>query len=128
MNILLADDQPRVRSAIRLLLEQQSTANIVEEVSSAEELLDYLAYACPDALLLDWMLPGSTPEKLLTTLRNIYPDLSIIVLDSMPQTEKTAFKNGASDFVSKNDPPECLLVAINRYKHSASNEDNKEIR
>jgi len=124
VHILLADDQQRVRSAIRLLLEQQPEANVVEEVANAQELLNHVGNRCPDVLLLDWELPGLTPKKLLTTLHTIYPDLFTIVLDSKPQTRQVALEAGANEFVSKNDPPERLLAAI----ESSKDLDKKKIR
>lgn len=115
MNILLADDQPAVCSAIRLLLEQQSDWNIVDEASSVKELLNHIEHYRPDVLLLDWELPGLGFEKLKKKLRSLRPDLFTIVLDSNPQTKQQALEAGANEFVSKNDPPERLLNAIKSY-------------
>jgi DNA-binding NarL/FixJ family response regulator len=116
MRVLLADDQPRVRSAIRLLLEQQQVARVVEEVTNAQELLDHVRNRCPDMLLLDWELPGLVPDELPTTLHTLNPGLFIIVLDSIPHTRQAALEAGANEFVSKNEPPERLLTAIRSYK------------
>jgi DNA-binding NarL/FixJ family response regulator len=124
MRILSADDQPRVRSAIRLLLEQQPEANVVKEVADAQELLNHVRNCCPDVLLLDWELTGITPEKLLATLHTICPELFIIALDSKPQTRKAAMEAGANEFVSKNDPPERLLAAIKSSRDFDKKENN----
>ena len=118
MHILSADDQPTVRSAIRLLLEHQPDAYVVEEAANAQELLNHVGNCCPDVLLLDWELPGLTPEKLLATLHTFYPHLFTIVLDSKPQTRQIALLAGANEFVSKNEPPEKLLAAIKSHKVS----------
>ena len=118
MWIILADGQTRVRSAIRLLLEQQLESNVVDEVNNAQELLDHVVNRCHDMLLLDWELPGSTPDRLLGTLRALCPDLFIIVLDSKPQTKRLALEAGANEFVSKNEPPEKLLASIKSHKVS----------
>ena len=118
MRILLADDEPRVRSALRLLLEQQPVVDIVEEIANAQELQDHVRNRCPDVLLLDWALPGSTPKNLLTSLRNFHPRRFIIILDSKPQTRQIALLAGANKFVSKNEPPEKLLAAIKSYRVS----------
>jgi DNA-binding NarL/FixJ family response regulator len=99
-------------------LEQQPEANLVEEVSNAQELLNHVANCCPDVLLVDWELPGLAPEKLLAALRVLCPDLFTIVLDSRPQTRQVALEVGASDFVSKNDPPEHLLAAVEASRSS----------
>ncbi len=116
MRILSADDHPKVRSAIRLLLEQQSEENEVEEVANAQELLNSVGSRRPDVLLLDWGLPGLVPERTLAALRTLCPDLFVIVLDSKPQTRQLALEAGADEFVSKNAPPESLLAAIESFK------------
>ena len=58
MRVLLADDQVKVRFALRVLLERQPDVAVVGEASDARELVDQLAATRPDALLLDWELPG----------------------------------------------------------------------
>ena len=118
MHILLADGQLRVRSALRLLLEQQPETYVVEEATNTQELLDCVKNCYPDILLLDWKLPGLVPDELSTTLRTLNPGLFIIVLDSIPHTRQAAIKAGANEFVSKNDPPECLMSVIKSYMAS----------
>lgn len=58
MRILLADDQDRVRYALRVLLAQQPGLEIVAEVYDAEDMMAQLRAACPDLALVDWELPG----------------------------------------------------------------------
>ena len=58
MNILLADDQPQVRSALRLLLEQELEVQIAGEAANALDLLLQAKTVHPDAILVDWELPG----------------------------------------------------------------------
>ena len=116
--VLLADDQPKVRSALRLLLEQQPDWNIVHEAGNVEEVLNHMEYYCPDVLLLDWELTGLVAEKLIRKARSLCLDLYIIVLSSNPQNKQLALEAGADKFVSKNDPPERLLDAIRSSGHS----------
>ena len=120
MRILLADEHPKVRSAIRLLLEQKLGENTIDDISNSKELLDYLNSYCPDLLFLDWELPGFVPDKLLMKLRASYPDLVIIALDSKPETRRVAFNAGVDEFVNKNEPPDHLFNVVKRYKNSDS--------
>jgi len=53
MHVLLADDQSKVRSALRLLLEQEPELNVVGEATKADELLAQVGTVCPDIVLLD---------------------------------------------------------------------------
>lgn len=110
--VLVADDQLKVRSALRLLLEQQPAISVVGEAVDATGLLDWLRVICPDVVLLDWELPGFEAEALLPTLRALCPHLKIIALSSRPEMRRTALYAGADAFVSKGDPPETVLAAI----------------
>jgi CheY-like chemotaxis protein len=71
MRVLLADDQSKVRSALRLLLEQQFDLNVLGEAVDAQGLRDWVSAVCPDVVLLDWELPGLGANGLLPTLRQL---------------------------------------------------------
>jgi DNA-binding NarL/FixJ family response regulator len=112
MRILLADNEPRVRSAVRLLLEQQPEIGLIDEVTNNRDMLEYVKNYHPDVLILDWNLTGLDPGKNFTLLHSLYPNMATIVLNTEPQTQQFALAVGANEFVSKNDPPERLLAAI----------------
>jgi len=111
-HILIADDQPQVRRALRLLLEQELSANVIGEAAEAKTLLALVAAGCPDLVLLDWGLPGMAAADLLVAVREACPALAVIVLSGQPEAEEKALAAGADAFVSKADPPEQLLAAI----------------
>jgi DNA-binding NarL/FixJ family response regulator len=111
MHILLADSQPKVRFAMRVLLERQPGITVVGEVADAEGLLAYVGGSCPDLVLLDWGLPGLARGD-LSLLRRDCPALNVITLSGRPETRQLALCAGADAFVSKSDPPERLLEAI----------------
>ena len=58
MQILLADNQPKVRFGLRVLLERQPGLKVVGEAADAEELLARMEADRPDLVLLGWELPG----------------------------------------------------------------------
>ena len=111
MHILIAENRKNVRSAIKLLLEQQSDSYFVEEVGTMGVLLEYSAHKCPDVIILDWDLIEPIPG-LISALHDSFPHLTLIVIDSDPLTKTQAFLAGSDYFVSKNDPPEKLMAAI----------------
>lgn len=113
MRILLADDQPRVRFALRVLLERRPGFEVAGEAVNAEALLAQMETTCPDLVLLGWELPGLAMVGSLSALRRIYPNLYVIALSGRPEARRAALAAGADAFVSKGDPPERLLAAIN---------------
>jgi two-component system response regulator DesR len=114
MRVLIADDEAKVRSALRLLLEQESYLEVVGEVGSIEGLLPLVKAIRPQVLLLDWELLGVHGEELVPDLRALRPDLVLVALSGRPEARRTALEAGADAFVSKGDPPESLLASI-RY-------------
>jgi DNA-binding NarL/FixJ family response regulator len=119
MRVLVADDESAVCSALRLLLGQEPGLSIVGEALEARELLAQVEATCPDLLLLDWELPGrravcagGSRRDLLHALRFLCPQLKVIVLSGRPEAHRAALTAGADAFVSKGDPPERLLAAI----------------
>jgi len=111
MRILLADHRRKVRFALRALLEQQPGLEVVGEAVDAEDLLAEAEKDCPDLVLLDWELPGPAAD-LLSALRGVCPDVLVIALSGRVTAREAAVAAGADAFVSKGDPPERLLAAI----------------
>ena len=109
---LVADDQVKVRSAMRFLLEQEPHLHIVGEAVDAGELEYMVKSCCPDLVLLDWELPGFKAEKLFPVLHGACSDLVVIALSGRPESRQVALDAGAGAFVSKGDPPGRLLAAI----------------
>ena len=120
MRVLLADGKPALRSAMRLLLEQEADVNIVAEVADVEMLLAVAEQVRPELVLLDWELPrlqsGSLAATVFSTLNACCPNVKIIVLSGRPEAGRPALAAGASSFVSKADPPERLLEALHHAK------------
>jgi len=111
MRVLVADDESKVCSALRLLLEQELGLSVIGEVAGAAELLSQVTLTGPDLLLIDWELPGLTASDLVT-LRWQHPHLQIIALSGRPEARGAALAAGADAFVSKVSPPEFLLATI----------------
>ena len=110
--VFIADDRKSVRSALRLVLEQELEFGIIEEARNAGILLTKVAANCPDLLLLDWGLPGMAPEQLVSTICRLCPHTSVIVLSGKSGLEEVALSSGAKAFVSKSAPPKRLIEKI----------------
>ena len=96
MHVLLADDQPTLRSAVRFLLEQEPDVLIVAEATDVASLLACTAELRPDLLLLDWELPGlNTTGSTRLVINSLYascPSLHIIVLSGRPEASRHALE------------------------------------
>lgn len=122
MKAIIADDQAGVRSALRLLLEQQTDDAIINEAANVESLLSQISGGCPDMVLLEVELTGigtrksasesDAFQKVVLELRERCPDTCIIALSSHPQIRAQVISCGANAFVCKSEPPEILVDVL----------------
>jgi DNA-binding NarL/FixJ family response regulator len=117
LHILLADDDIQVRSALRLILEQDANHGEINEVENTERLLAWAAQGKVDLVLLDWYLPGlQQPAHVFAFLRQNAPQLKIIAMGADNQSRQIAIALGADAFISKSDPPEELMKAVDHCR------------
>jgi DNA-binding NarL/FixJ family response regulator len=116
MRVLIADDQPQVRSALRVLLMQEPDIAIVGEAKDVEQTLEQIAGQQPDLVLFDWELPGQNGDSALVALRAVQPGLAVIALSGRSEARRAALAAGADAFVSKGDPPERLLAVVDEHR------------
>ena len=128
MRILVADNQAKVRHALRVLLMRQPGLEVVGEAASAGEVLDKARVARPDLVLLHWRLREESASDLLASLRRACPGLCVIALSARPELCQVALTDGADDFVSKVDPPQRLLSAINATRGRWDTEVSAQLR
>jgi DNA-binding NarL/FixJ family response regulator len=112
VKVVLADDESRVRSALRLLLEQERDWEVCSEARQADELLICLAEGCCDIVLLDWELPGLAIDEVLCHMRRLCPHTWVVALSSRLEAQSAALSAGVDAFVSKAEAPERLLATL----------------
>lgn len=112
MRILLADDQEVVCRALRLLLEQVASYNIIGEVQNAGELMTAVRRGSPDVVLLDWELPGLEAEGFLPLLNGEGARVWVIAMSSRPEAQAAARAAGVDACISKGKPADGVLDTI----------------
>lgn len=112
--VIIADEQPHVRSALRLLLEQEIDFAVVGEVADGRDLLLGLAQQPVDILLLDWQLPGLPIPHLLHQLKRDWPSLQLVAMSTRPEDRHQAVQSNIPLFISKSAPPDTVLATL-RY-------------
>ena len=112
LRILLADDNPEIRSALRLLLETRLDLEVITEARDMEHVLAQVEDAHPDLIILDWELPGRPTRERVSVLRALVPGLKIFIINTQPEIQQQVLAEGADAFICKTDPPDKLLKAL----------------
>ncbi len=101
-NILVVDDELDMRRYLRTLLEVDSYR--VETAGSGQEALDRVKREpSPDLVLLDLLMPDLDGLQTLEQLRQIRPELKVIMLSCVSEPRKVvqAIRLGAQDYLAK---------------------------
>jgi DNA-binding NarL/FixJ family response regulator len=121
IRLLIVDDQPSVRKAIRMRLAAEDDLLVVGEASDGEAALEQAVSLCPDVVPMDVEMSHMDGIAATCALRKLCPQISVVMLSihDDPLTQARARDAGAAAFVAKSMPPDALLAAIRRVSHSS---------
>ena len=128
-NILIVDDELIVRDSLGKWFREEGYE--VGAAESAKEALTLLAQQAWDIALVDIKMPGTDGIELQGRLREINPNLIVIIMTGYASVETAvaALKNGAYDYVVKPFDPEDISHTVhNALAHKRAEEENVRLR
>ncbi len=116
--ILIVDDDPVVRDSLGRWFDSEGYE--VETVASGRSALELMNLNRWDVALLDIKMPGMDGMELQSRMRQIDPDLPLIIMTGYASVETAvrALKNGAYDYITKPfDPDELVHLITKALEH-----------
>ena len=114
LRVLIADDHTVVRKGlVQMLLEEFLSAHI-GQASDAEELLAKVLKEEWDVVITDISMPGRSGLEVLREIRQVYPNLPILVLSVYDEEQYAirAIRAGASGYLRKDSAADDLVKAV----------------
>lgn len=114
-NLLIADDHPLFRAALRLAASESVPACRVQETADLAGTLSVLAGEPDmDLVLLDLHMPGSRGLSGLAALRGQFPGVAVLVVSAHdePRIIRRVLDHGAAGFIPKSASPAQIGEAI----------------
>jgi DNA-binding NarL/FixJ family response regulator len=111
MRTVLADGQPTVRDALRVLVTQGLGMNVVDEAGTLQALQRQVRAHRPDLAIVDWDLLARS-ASVLAGLRACSPGLRIVVVGLRPGMRPAVLAAGADGFFSKVDAPKVVVGVL----------------
>ncbi|MBW8010830.1 MAG: response regulator transcription factor [Chloroflexi bacterium] len=111
--ILIVDDEKNLRNTLSKVLQKENFS--VTGASNAQEALQYLQAGSFDITFLDLMLPGMDGLTLLAKIREMYPEMPVLILTANASLESAieAVRKGARDYLLKPVDPPRIIARIN---------------
>jgi two-component system KDP operon response regulator KdpE len=125
VRILVVDDEPQIRRAIRAGLNAHGFE--VEQVDTGESALDAIALRVPDVVILDLGLPDMQGTQVVREVRE-WSSVPIIILSVRgdERDKVQALDSGADDYVTKPFGMGELLARIRVALRHVSREQSRE--
>ncbi|OGU15404.1 MAG: DNA-binding response regulator [Ignavibacteria bacterium GWB2_35_12] len=116
IRIIIADDHSVVRRGLKQIFDETHDLQVVDEASSGNELLDKVRHNSYDVVILDISMPGKDGLDTLKELKNLKPELPVLVFTVFPEEQYAVriLKAGAAGYLNKESEPEEMLDAIRK--------------
>lgn len=119
--ILICDDKPRARQALKaLLLTREVISNdkssamiyVVGEARNGYEAVQLVKTIQPDVVVIDACMPGMDGLEATRFIKKSWPQVKVIVLTMYPDHQVSALAAGADAFLLKGCLAETLIETI----------------
>lgn len=115
LTVLIADDHPLFRNALRDILRSTGETFEIVEASTVDEA-KRKANDDLDLILLDLSMPEAVGFSALVGLRNAVPSVPILIVSAFadPDTVRQAATYGAAGFIAKTAEPIAMAAAVSK--------------
>jgi len=114
ISIVIADDQPLVRSGLRMILEAEPDLKVVAEAADGAAAVDLVTSLLPDVALLDIQMPGTDGLSAMVAIAAAGVATRVLMLTTFDLDEYVyrAMRAGATGFLLKDMAGEDIVTAV----------------
>ncbi|WP_326738537.1 response regulator transcription factor [Streptomyces sp. NBC_01022] len=114
IRVVLADDQPLVRTALRMVMAESTDLDVVGEAGTGEEAVRLTAELAPDVVVMDIRMPGLNGIEATERIAASPATAHVVVLTTFDDDEYVygALRAGAAGFLVKDMALDEILAAV----------------
>ncbi|WP_396261751.1 response regulator transcription factor [Haloferula sp. A504] len=123
IRILLADDHPEVRIALKQMLSKWADFEVVGEARDGREAVEECRRLLPDVVIMDVSMPEMNGIEATWRISECCPDVGVLGLsmyDSEPMLRRMMERAGARAFVVKSAPASVIRETVRSVARSGS--------
>jgi NarL family two-component system response regulator LiaR len=120
MRVLICDDEPRARQALKALLltrevtcnDESSSIHVAGEARDGYEAVQLVKKILPEVVVIDACMPGMDGLEATRFIKKNWTQVRVIVLTMYPDQRAAALEAGADAFLLKGCLAETLIETI----------------
>ena len=114
--IIIADDHPLFRSAIRQTLERHSNLEVVGEAANGRQAIELCRRLRPELVLMDLRMPEMDGIAATHAIKREFPATSVLILTALeePSELSNSLEAGAAGYILKHAPAARITDAVRR--------------
>ncbi len=122
IRVLLVDDHTILRQGVRALLAREPDMEVIGEAGDGVEAIEQVSNLHPDVVVMDVVMPRMNGLEATRKLRELYPELRILILSMYDDNEYVTqiIQAGAAGYVLKHAAGNDLVSAIRDVHKGAS--------
>jgi two-component system, NarL family, invasion response regulator UvrY len=116
IKIMIVDDHAIVREGLKQIVRQTDDMEVVAEAENGSDMLKILQEKTFDIVLLDISIPGRNGIDYLKDVKQLKPDLPVLILSMHPEEQfaMRALTAGAAGYLTKKSASRELIAAIRK--------------
>jgi two-component system response regulator VicR len=124
MKIMLVDDEPNIRSLVKVVIEEAGFKFC--EAEDGKQALSVFESERPDLLILDIMMPKLSGFDVCEQIRKVNRDIPVILLSAKDDIvdKQSGYRAGADDYMTKPFVEEELILHIGALLRRRMNRDD----
>ncbi|RYZ16717.1 MAG: response regulator transcription factor [Sphingobacteriales bacterium] len=112
--VCIVEDDNDLREALGLMIQYTSQYKLCGSFENAETMLREFPDVFPDAVLMDINLPGESGIECVRQLKQLEPELLVLMCTSHDDNEKIfdSLKAGAEGYILKTEGPASIIASL----------------